>query len=288
MFVYTGGMLLLRIRGLLPSLNPALKKIGQYVLDHPQEVKLMRIKDLAGECGVAEATITRFVRTIGVGSFQELKISLAAIVPEFERAGKMVYEEVSQGDSVSTIRDKIFSTNSRALEDTRRILDTREIERAVAAIDRARHMDVYAAGGSFVAAEHARLRFYRIGKRCHTYSDPNQQSVSASLLSAGDLAIGITNSGRTASTVSALGRARDGGAATICITSFDNTPITERADIVLFTSTQDSAFFQESMVSRLAQMLVIDVLYASLAVKHFGPSVERIERSADALRRMFL
>jgi len=248
----------------------------------------MRIRDLAGECGVAEATITRFVKTIGLGSFQELKISLAAIVPESERMAKMVYEEVSQGDPVGTIRDKIFSINSRALEDTRRILDTRDIERAVAIIDRARHVDVYAAGGSFVAAEHARLRFYRIGKRFQTYSDPNQQSVSASLLGTGDLAFGVTNSGRTASTVNALRRARDGGAATICVTSFDNTPITGHADIVLFTSTQDSAFFQESMVSRLAQMLVIDVLYAALAVKHFGRSVERIERSADALRKMFL
>ena len=281
-------MLLLRIRGLLPSLNPALKRIGQYVLDHPHEVKLMRIKELAGECGVAEATVTRFVRTVGLGSFQELKISLAGIAPEGESAGKMVYEEVTARDSVSTILDKISAINSRALEDTRRILDPGKIEKAVAAVDRARHLDVYAAGGSFVAAEHARLRFYRIGKRCHTYNDPNQQSVSASLLGAGDLAIGISNSGRTASTVNALRRARGSGAGTICITSFDNTPLTEPADIVLFTSTQDSAFFQESMVSRLAQMLVIDVLYAALAVRHFGTSVERIERSADALRKMFL
>ena len=280
-------MLLLRLRGLLPSLNPALRRIGQYVLDHPQEAKLMRIKELAGQCGVAEATITRFVRTIGLGSFQELKLSLAALAPENTGAQKMVYEEVTQTDSVGAILDKIVAANRRALEDTRGILNDREIERAVAAIDRARHVDIYAAGGSFVAAEHARLRFYRIGKRCQTYSDPNQQNVSASLLAAGDLALGITNSGRTVSTVNALRRARASGAATLCITSFDNTPITEAADIVLFTSTQDSAFFQESMVSRLAQMLVIDVLYAALAVGHFGASVERIERSADALRTMY-
>lgn len=279
-------MLLLRIRGLLPSLNPALKKIGHYILDHPHEVKLMRIKDLAGECGVAEATVTRFVKTVGVGGFQELKISLAAIAPDSDRATKMVYEEVTERDPVPTILDKIFAINSRALQDTRNILDVREIEQAVDAIDAARHVDIYAAGGSFVAAEHARMRFYRIGKRCHTYSDPNQQSVSASLLTAGDLAIGITNSGRTVSTVNALRRARASGAAALCITSFDNTPVTEQADIVLFTSTQDSVFFQESMVSCLAQMLVIDVLYAVLAVKHFGTSVERIERSAEALRGM--
>ena len=281
-------MLLLRIRALVPALNPALKKIAKYILDHPQEVKLMRIKELAGECGVGEATITRFVKTVGLSSFQELKINLAAAVPDGDRATKMVYEEVTEHDSMATILDKIFSINSRALEDTRKILDTDAIERAVEAIDRAPRLDVYSAGGSYVAAEHARMRFYRIGKCCHTYSDPNQQIVSASLLAAGDLAVGITNSGRTVSTVSALTQARSSGAATICITSFDNTPITKQADVVLFTSTLDSAFFQESMVSCLAQMLVIDALYAALAVKHFAASVQRIERSASALRRTFL
>jgi RpiR family carbohydrate utilization transcriptional regulator len=286
--VYNTAMLLLRIRGLLPSLNPALKKIAKYILDHHQDVKLMRIRELAGECGVAEATISRFVKTVGLGNFQELKINLAALTSESDQVAKMVYHEVKESDPISAILDKILSINNRALEDTRKILDFREVERAVAVIDKARHIDIYAAGGSYVAAEHARLRFYRIGKRCHTYCDPSQQSVSASLLAAGDLAVGITNSGRTLSTVSALKQARSSGAASICITSFDNTPITEHADIVLFTSTQDSAFFQESMVSRLAQMLVVDALYAALAVKHFGTSVERIERSADALRRMLL
>jgi RpiR family carbohydrate utilization transcriptional regulator len=280
--------LLLRIRGLLPSLNPALKRIGQYVLDHPDQVKLMRIKDLAGRCEVADATVTRFVRTVGLASFQELKISLAGIAPERLEATKMVYGEVSARDTVEQILEKIFSINSRALEDTRRILSVAAVARAVGAVDRARNIDIYAAGGSFVTAEHARLRLYRIGKRCHIYNDPNQQAVSASLLGPRDAAIGITNSGRTISTVTALARARQSGAATVAITSFDNTPITTHADIVLFTSTQDSAFFQESMVSRLAQILVIDVLYAALAVRHFGESVRQIERSADALRKMFL
>ena len=39
--------LLLKIRGYLPSFNPALKKIADYILGNPHEVKLMRVKDLA-------------------------------------------------------------------------------------------------------------------------------------------------------------------------------------------------------------------------------------------------
>ncbi len=73
-------ILLLKIRGMLPSLNPALRKIAQYVLENPFEVKLLRIKDLATRCSVAEATVTRFVKAIGCNSFQEMKISKRTLV----------------------------------------------------------------------------------------------------------------------------------------------------------------------------------------------------------------
>ncbi len=280
--------LLLKIRGLLPSLNPALQKIGAYVLENPNEVKTLRIKELARKCGVAEATITRFVKTIGLEGFHDLKISLAELVTNRTEPRDFVYDEVAREDTLESIADKIFYINSKALEDTRMVINLEQMELAIDAIERAETIDIYGAGGSFITAENARTRFYRIGKRCIVFNDPNQQAVSASLLGPGDVAIGISNSGRTISTVRALKGARESGATTICITSYEQTPITRHADIVLLTSTQDSQFFQESMVSRLAQIVVVDVLYAGLAVRTFEHSVKMIERSAEALRHAFL
>ena len=279
------AIFLLRVRGLVPSFNPKLKKIAEYILAQPHLIKMQRIGDLARTCEVADSTVTRFVKAVNLKSFQELKIILAGITAE-EKAekGEFVYEDVSKGDSLAGIVEKIFQSGVKALQDTKKILDEEKIERAVSAIESARNIDIYGAGGSFVAAENARLRFYRIGKRCQIYNDPNQQAVSASLLTQKDTAIGICNSGRTVSTVNALKRAKGGGATTICITSYDQTPITEHADIRLFASTQDSSFFQESMVSRIAQMFIIDIIYARLAVKSFSTSVKMIEMSAGSLR----
>jgi RpiR family carbohydrate utilization transcriptional regulator len=281
-------ILLLKIRGLLPSLNPALKKIALFILNNPQEVKLLRIKDLASRCGVAEATITRFVKTIGLGSFQELKINIAEITTEKRVAEEIVYDDVTRSDSIKSLIDKIIAINSKALNDTRKLINIKEIERAIKAIRRAHQIDIYGAGGSYITAENARMRFYRIGKRCIIYNDPNQQAVSASLLTPEDLAIGICNSGRTVSTVNALKAAKKSGATTICITNFDQSPITRYADIRLFTSTQDSAFFQESMVSRVAQMIIIDILYAGLAIQTFDDSIQKIEKSSRSLRNVLL
>jgi RpiR family carbohydrate utilization transcriptional regulator len=281
-------VLLLTIRGLMPSLNPALKKIGQYILDDPGRIKLLRIKDLAAECGVAEATVTRFVKTIGLSNFQELKIRIAEITTDRGRSEELVYDDVTNKDSLQSIVDKIVFTNIEAMKNTKRIIDADAMQRAIDALDRSDKIDIYGAGGSFITAMNAAMRFYRIGKRCGIYNDPNQQAVSASLLTPKDVAIGICNSGRTASTVTALKKAKESGARTICITNFSRTPITEQAEIVLYTSTQDSAFFQESMVSRVAQIIIIDILYAGLAVKNFSSAVKMIEKSAESLKSAFL
>ncbi|MBA7657192.1 putative HTH-type transcriptional regulator YbbH [subsurface metagenome] len=278
---------LLRIRGLLPSLNPALRKIAEFILNNPHIIKSQRINELAHECDVSESTVTRFVKAVNLNSFQELKIIMAETTPEKEDE-EFVYDDVTKGDSIESIIDKIVFINSEALQDTKKVINIEEIERAISAIDTAERIDIYGAGGSSIAAENARMRFYRIGKRCLVYNDPNQQAVSASLLSPKDAAIGICNSGRTISTVNALKKAKESGATTICITNFDQTPITEFSDIKLFTSTQDSAFFQESMVSRVAQILIIDILYAGLAIENFNSAVKMIEKSADSLRNVFL
>jgi RpiR family carbohydrate utilization transcriptional regulator len=284
--------LLLKIRGLTPSLNPALRRIADFILVDPSKIKYLKIKDLAQACEVSESTVMRFVQTLGLKSYHELKIIIIEITTQ-QGIGEIleeeyVYDDISKRDGIQGIIRKIVHRNIRILQDTEKLISSREVERAVDAIMNAQKIDIYGAGGSFIAAENARLRFYRIGKQCFASSDGNQQMVSASLLTEKDVAIGISNSGRTKSTVFALKKAKESGAKTICITNYDQSPITGFSDIKLFSSTRDLAFFQESMTSRVAQILIVDIIYAALAVKDFSTSVKRIEKSAVALRSMFL
>ena len=281
--------LLLKIRGLAPSMHPALRRIADFILLDPSKTKYLRIKDIAQECEVSESTVMRFIRKVGLNSFHDLKIIITEITTQQhigveKEEEESVYDDIFKTDSISSIISKIVHRNTKTLQDTRKLISGKEIERAVEAIRNAKKLDIYGAGGSFIAAENARLRFYRIGKQCFAISDGNQQIVSASLLTSDDVAIGISNSGRTKSTVFALKKAKESGARTICITNYDQSPITEFADIKLFSSTQDLAFFQESMTSRVAQILIVDIIYAALAVKDFSSAVRMIEKSSEALK----
>lgn len=282
--------LLLRIRRLLPYLNPALRRVGEYTPKNSAKIKLLKIRELARSARVSEATVTRFVREIGLDSFQNLKISIAAIphehVKPLNSRERLVYDDVSKNDSIEKIVGKITFRNIEALQDTAKIINAAEIERAVSAIDQADFLVFYCVGTSTIAAECAKMRFYRIGKKCIVYNDPAHFAVSSSLLAEGNVAIGISNSGSTILTVNALKAAKENGVPTICITNFDNSPITQFADIKLFTATKESSFFQESLVSRVAQILIVDVLYACFASKHYDRSIELLEKSAAAIKKV--
>jgi DNA-binding MurR/RpiR family transcriptional regulator len=289
--------LLLNIRSALPYLNPALRRIAAYIVNNPGELRLLTINELAKKCKVSESTITRFVKKIELNSFQELKIS---IVEELslthskndDADKKFIYEGIIRSDTTKDIIDKIILGSIKTIEDTKKKINLVEIEKAVSAIDKSDLLIFYCAGSSCIAAENARLRFNRIGKRCIIYNDNVEQAISASLLSKKNTVFGISNSGRTISTVNALKMAKMNGAKTVCITTFEKSPIVQYSDIKLFTytvtSSEGSAFFQESMISKMSQILVLDILYSSFANKQFNTSVKFLEKSARALAKTLI
>ena len=278
-----------RIRWSRPYLNPALRRIAEYVLKNPEQVKSISIKDLALLCEVSESTITRFVRDVNVVNFQQLKIriaeelskSSAAAIGDIER--RHVYEDIAPTDDTALVIDKISGRYIKTISDTMNALSAKEIDRAVDAISACDFIVFFALGSSNLAAENAIMRFMRVGKTCQFFHDFTLRQISATTLNERSLAIGISNSGRTITTTNALQEAKARGATTICITSFPESPIVSYADIKLFTPTVNAALgsadYHESMVSKIAQLHVIDVLYSCFAVRNYDKSIDALERS---------
>ncbi|MEJ8845586.1 MurR/RpiR family transcriptional regulator [Variovorax rhizosphaerae] len=270
------------------QLNPALQRIAAYVLKNPEIVKTQSIKDLAQACEVSESTITRFVRSIDVPSYQQLKIGVAEALsshPVASAATKekdaFVYDDIGPADTSGQILKKIVYRNLSTIEDTAARLDLALLDKAAAAIDKCDMLAFFAMGSSTLAADSAVMRFMRVGKRCMFFSDQGVQQISAGTLGRQSVAVAVSNSGRTVAILDSLRQARQAGATTIAITSFADSPITQAADIVLLTTANDassgSAAYQESMLAKVAQLLVIDVLYSRYAVKQIKQSIQKIK-----------
>jgi len=139
-----------------PYLNPALRRIGDFILEHPDQCKTMTIKQLATACGVAESTVSRFVKEIDLNSYQDLKIEIAEGLSSNEssdvsEAEKYFYEGISRTDSSQTIIEKVMRRNIQTLIDTKQRLNILEMDRAVKAIEDADVIVFCCMGSSGVA-----------------------------------------------------------------------------------------------------------------------------------------
>jgi DNA-binding MurR/RpiR family transcriptional regulator len=281
--------LLARIRWSAPYSNPALRRISEYILKFPEVTKGSSIKDLALACEVSESTVTRFVRTVGQPSFQQLKIRIAEeLTIEAHRESidgerRLVFEDITPSDGTAAILDKIAGRYVETARDTLHGLNIHEVERAVDAIQDCDLIAFSALGSSVVAVESAVMRFLRVGKQCQFFRDFSVREISTVALNEKSLAIGISNSGRTITTTNSLKAAKERGATTLCITSFPDSPITKYADIKLFTPTVNAAMgsadYHESMVSKIAQLQVIDILYSCFAIRNYEKSIEALAKT---------
>lgn len=64
---------LLRVRDALPELHPSEHKLAELVLDFPGEMAGYTASEIAELANVSNATVSRFVRRIGYGSFDEAR-----------------------------------------------------------------------------------------------------------------------------------------------------------------------------------------------------------------------
>ena len=284
---------LLHIKRRANYLNPALKKIANYILKTPDKVKSMTINELSEKCEISEATVTRFVREIEFNSFRELKIAIAETLSattsnNIQPTEKFVYEDIRKNDSLEKIIEKVTFRNIQTIEDTKRLIDKSEIQKAVRAIERSDFITFFCMGASAIAAESGLFRFLRIGKNAVLHKDLSVQAITAAGLKKNTVAIGISNSGRSIPTVNATKLAKENGATTICITSFENSPIVKYADIKMFTAATSAALgpaiYHESLLARMAQVFMIDVLYAAYAAKNFKDSLSYLEKSWQTIQ----
>lgn len=271
---------LLAIKGLYPSFHRVEKKIADFILEKPERMIYLSIAQLADELDIAESSIVRFCKIIGIGGFKQLKINLAKSLDNPE---KLIYEDIGKNDDSYEIIQKVFTSSIETLKESLETIDKNQFEMAVEAILQAKRIEFYGVGTSSTLAQDAYFRFMRIGLPVYAAVDPHISRMSAATLDNTCLAIGISYKGRTRDTVETLEIARNKGAKTMCLTCFPSSPIAKISDIKLILSTREAQIMREAISSRIAQIALIDSLYTAVALRKFDTVVEHIEDISDIL-----
>ena len=168
------------------SLTRSSRKLADYILANTHDSQYMSISSLAENCGVSEASITRFCRSLGLSGYNNLKLALAkaAYVTDIGDPSDTP-ETITSEDTLNSIFHKLYDSNVLSLNETMELLDETEISRAVDLISSADRVFCLGNGGSMVMAMvllllrlhqgHGGYHAHRCGTAClrcagHTFS----------------------------------------------------------------------------------------------------------------------
>lgn len=276
------------IRSRYEDFSPSLRKIADYLLSHPAESQYLSITELASECGVGKASVSRFCKALGFDGYNYLKLALArssvirpeAVVPADGAA--------DEAEAVRAMARDLLAINVRAMEETLQLLDGGAVARASELLWGASDVYCFGQGGSMVLAMEAWSRFLTISPKFRVVEDTHLQIMSASLMGKSSVILFVSYSGATADSLDVLKPARKQGAKVILITRHKNSPAAEYADEVLQCGGMEGPLETGSAVAKMSTLLVIDVLFNEYCRKDPQGVLHNRDTSADALSRRML
>jgi DNA-binding MurR/RpiR family transcriptional regulator len=279
--VLNGG--LISLKEVVEDLKPSERKAAEFILAHPEEVVKLSVQKLAELSGVSEATIIRLSRSLSMKGYQELKLRIAGDLTK--NVVSESYQEILMGGSVESIVQAVSNNNKKSIQDTISVLSVEEIQKAAEVLCSARKIDVYGVGASAVIGDDIKQKFTRIKWWCESYSDFHAMLTSAVNLTEQDVAFGISYSGMTEEIIQSITEAKSQGAKIITLTKFGSSPVSDLADINLYTSSVEQSIRSGAMASRIAQLNVIDILFITIASRKQEEIIPLLEKTRVAVSR---
>lgn len=259
------------------------KKIADFITHNTNRVLFMSITDLSEACGVADASVHRFCRTMGVRGYQEFKMKLSLSISPDQNQTLDRDKSTLKVDSLEVTLDNILQNHINALKETKMLMQKEEVEKTVRMMEEAENIYFFGIGDSLLTAREARNKFLRISKKVSSIDDPHMQAMAASMADEKDLIFIISYSGATKDNVYVAKIAKKVGAKVVGITRFIKSPLTSYTDTLLVCGSNEGPFDGGSMGAKLSQLYIIDVLFQEYYRRNQEESVENNRKTSRAV-----
>ena len=270
-----------RIHASYFQLTATERRVADFVLAQPEQVKFMSITQLADECGTADATISRFCRSLKLKGFNAFKIELA-------RHTTIARTQAVRHDT-DTLAGRARQAGQQAadaIHQTMELVEPELVEKAVEMIESAERCVCIGSGGSMLMASTFANLFSVVTGKFQAVYDSHMQMSAVATMGREDILILFSYSGATNAGLQILELARKRGIRSILITRFKKSPAASLADVVLRCGSNEGPFQSGSVAAKVAQLVVMDVLYQEYCHRNRESCEENIQRIAAALSDM--
>nr|WP_304183351.1 MurR/RpiR family transcriptional regulator [Hafnia alvei] len=269
-----------KIQANLDQLSKSERKVAEVILAAPQTAIHSSIATLAKMADVSEPTVNRFCRRLETKGFPDFKLHLAQ---SLANGTPYVNRNVEETDSVDAYTSKIFESAMASLEMAKNNLDMTAVNRAVDLLTQAKKISFFGLGASAAVAHDAMNKFFRFNIPVVYFDDIVMQRMSCMNSNEGDVVVLISHTGRTKSLVEMAHLARENDATVIAITSRD-TPLALEATLPLILDVPEDTDVYMPMVSRIAQLTLIDALATGFTLRRGAKFRDNLKRVKEALK----
>lgn len=256
------------------------KKIGDYIVRNPKKVVDMTVGELAKECGVSEASVSRFCKRIELKGFHHLKISLARELVDAKDDGE-ISGHISVDDMEGSLRG-ILSNKMEELRQTVAMIDREELKKILDVINNADTVLMAAVGNTIPVAMDGAYKLNQIGIRAMSTPIWETELGYSYNLTDKDVVVAIFNSGESTGVIQILEAAKSRGTVAISITNNARSSVAELSTYHITTATREKLFLDGYCFSRVSATMVIEIIYLLLASMR-KESYESIVRHEQAM-----
>lgn len=274
-----------RIEGAFAGLSPQLRRAARYVIDHPDDVALYSMRQLAAHADVHPSTMVRLARELGFdghAQFQEPFQSRLRSRPKVSYAGgaRDLQARGDNGDAHALIREMVVTErhNLSAILDE---VGTAAIIEAAKALCEARRIFFVGVRSLYPVS------FYlHYASRMFTHNvelvDSHGGTFADQLrgVGKGDVVVATSFSPYSRSTVRAVDYATEHGAQTIAITDSSVAPIARHPGTIALVVRNDSPSFFHSVIPAMA---VAEALVMLMIARGGDQALRDLEESEEQL-----
>ena len=264
----------------LDTFSKSERKVAEVILASPKTTIHSSIATLAKMANVSEPTVNRFCRRLDTKGFPDFKLHLAQ---SLANGTPYVNRNVNEDDGPSAYTAKIFESAMANLDLAKNALDPSLINRAVDVLTSANKISFFGLGASSSVAHDALNKFIRFNIPVACFDDVVMQEMCCINSSEGDVIVLISHTGCTKPLVEVAKLARKHDAFVIALTANDS-PLALQSNLVLSTTVPEDTDIYMPMASRIAQLVLIDVLVTGFTLRRGPKFRDNLKQAKEGLK----
>ncbi|UOB20252.1 MurR/RpiR family transcriptional regulator [Macrococcus armenti] len=248
-----------QITKMYDSFTPVEKRIADVVIEYPEKVVNLPIKEIASLSNTSEAAIVRFSKRLGLSGIKVVKVELARELHTI--ADKKVPTKIELTDDKDVMKEKVFNNTIQALYNTEKVISAQVIDEAAQAITSAKRVMIFGVGNSRVVATDLHIKFMNIDQTAILSTDLLSAITILGHFEAGDVLFITSETSKNKIITDICKYAKEKGIKIILLSQKFSSPAIRMADIVLAMGKEENEVNLGYMTVRTAQLTIVDVLY---------------------------